>query len=56
MLGLSNFVNDVIFQGDRRSYWHPAHFGLQGHPFTCQTSDGEKLGSSRKSGERSLDF
>ena len=43
MLGLSNFVNDVIFQGDRRSYWHPAHFGLQGHPFTCQTSDGEKL-------------
>lgn len=43
MLNLSGFVNDVLFQGDRRSYWHPAHFGLKHERFECVTSDGEKL-------------
>lgn len=38
-----DFVNDVIFRPDRRSYWHPAHFGLKGEGFSCETDDGETL-------------
>lgn len=43
MMRLRDFVNDVIFRPDRRSYWHPAHFGLKGEGFSCATDDGETL-------------